>query len=173
MHAQRLLIPMLCAMLMVAADVPARDDRSAEAAIDAVARQRGAQVTQFALGVRIGKDALHEFGANPSRVDVALLSGRDAPCGCLLGGVFFATNAGEPSGLRAGAGDAAADQFAVVIVRHPDGRGQTLRYVIPDDVRRQLLVWEKQLDPAGRYRAVMDAPAESLFRRELAAAATR
>lgn len=173
MRAQSLLIPMLCAMLMIAADVPARDDRSPEEPIDVVARLKGGEVTQFALGVRIGKDALREFGANPRNVDVALLSGRDAPCGCLLGGVFFAVNAGPQSGLRARAGDAAADQFAVVIVRHPNGQGQTLRYVIPDDVRRQLLDWEKQLDAAGRYRAVMDAPAESLFRREVAAAATR
>jgi formylmethanofuran dehydrogenase subunit E len=130
-------------------------------------RVHGGFGTFIPLGIRVGLDALKVLEANPREVDVTVFDGPDSPCPCVADGVLLATSASPGQGtLRVAAERAAPGELAVIVVRHRKS-GRTVRYVIPDALRAQLVAWNKQYDPAGRYEAVMSASESALFVREL------
>jgi formylmethanofuran dehydrogenase subunit E len=147
--------------------LPAAQAQTPEELIDVGTRVHGGFGTYIALGIRIGTDALAALNAKPREVDVTLLSGPKAPCPCLVDGVMIVTAASPGQGtLRVAAEPAPDDQIGVVIVRHRKS-GRSVRYLVPASAGPKLFAWNKEKDPRGRYDAVMQEPAETLFRREL------
>jgi hypothetical protein len=114
--------------------------------------------TFIAIGIRIGLDALQRLDAKPGDVHVTYINGAKTPCACVADGVMIAT--------RATPGREAID-VARVFVR-PDlmgavivseyKTGKRLRYDIAAAHLPKLIEWNKTLDPAGRYSAVMKLP---------------
>jgi formylmethanofuran dehydrogenase subunit E len=130
------------------------------------ARVHGGFGTYIALGIRVGLDAVEQFGAKPRELDVTVYDGVATPCPCIADGVMIAITASPGQGtLRVASEKAPADHMAVVVIRsRKDGRA--LRYTVPDALRGPLAEWNKAHDPMGRFKVVMDAPAAQLYARE-------
>jgi formylmethanofuran dehydrogenase subunit E len=108
-------------------------------------------------GIRIGLDALSRLKLEPRGVSVAFHTGEKAPCPCIADGVMIATQASPGQGtLQVAAEKAPAGLLAVVVVHDRKG-GPALRYAVKDEWLPRIVDWNKTLDPAGRYQAVMAA----------------
>jgi len=89
---------------------------------------------------------------------VTFYSGETSPCPCIADGVMLATQASPGQGtLQVATEKAPAGTLAVVIVRDRK-TGAGVRYSISDAWMARIADWNKTLDPAGRYAAVMGAP---------------
>jgi formylmethanofuran dehydrogenase subunit E len=109
-------------------------------------------------GIRIGLDALERLKAEPRGVTVTFYSGETSPCPCIADGVMLATQASPGQGtLQVAAEKAPPGTLAVVIVRDRK-TGAGVRYSISDAWMTRIADWNRTLDPAGRYAAVMGAP---------------
>jgi formylmethanofuran dehydrogenase subunit E len=113
------------------------------------------------LGIRIGLDALDRLHAEPREVTVVYYDSDISPCAGLADGIAIATLAsvGQRS-LRIESKKAPNGAAAVVIVRPRQG-GAGVKYTIPLSVLPELAKMNRELDPRGRYDAVMKA--EGLF----------
>jgi formylmethanofuran dehydrogenase subunit E len=121
-------------------------------------RVHGGFGTFIPVGIRIGEDALHRLGAERRGVTVVYSSGT-APCPCVADGIAIATEASVGQGtLQVVAEKSPAGLLGEAIIRDKK-TGKRLRYTIPASLLPQLLQWNKEFDPMGRYKAVMDAPA--------------
>src|SRR3981081_305664 len=109
-------------------------------------------------GIRIGLDALERLKVEPRGVSVTFYSGERSPCPCIADGVVLGPQASPGQGtVQVAAEKAPAGLLAVVVVRdRKSGRG--VRYSISDEWMGKIADWNKALDPAGRYAAVMAAP---------------
>jgi formylmethanofuran dehydrogenase subunit E len=122
------------------------------------ARVHGGFGAFIPAGIRIGLDALERLKAEPRGVTVTFYSGETSPCPCIADGVMLATQASPGQGtLQVAAEKAPPGTLAVVIVRDRK-TGAGVRYSISDAWMARIAVWNKTLDPAGRYAAVMGAP---------------
>jgi formylmethanofuran dehydrogenase subunit E len=122
-------------------------------------RVHGGFGTFIPVGIRIGEDALQRLGAVRRGVTVDYSSGPDAPCPCVADGIAIATEASVGQGtLRVAPEKSPSGTFGVAVIRDKK-TGKGWRYTIPASLIPQLLKWNKELDPIGRYKAVMDAPA--------------
>jgi formylmethanofuran dehydrogenase subunit E len=109
------------------------------------------------LGIRIGLDALDRLKAKPREVSVVYYDSDKSPCACFADGVAIATiaSAGQRS-LRVDA-EKAPDGAAAVVVIRPRQGGAGYRYTIPLAALPRLGKMKSELDPRGRYDAVMKA----------------
>ena len=122
------------------------------------ARVHGGFGAFIPAGIRIGLDALERLKADPRGVTVTFYTGEKAPCPCIADGVMLATQASPGQGTLQVAGEKAPPGLlAMVIVRDRKG-GAGVRYSISDQWMAKIADWNKTLDPAGRYAAVMEAP---------------
>ncbi len=109
------------------------------------------------VGIRIGRDALDRLKAEPRGVTVTFYSGERAPCPCIADGVMLATQASPGQGtLVVAAEKAPAGALAVVVVRDRKS-GTGVRYAVADAWMARIAEWNRTLEPAGRYQAVMSA----------------
>src|SRR2546423_9887730 len=109
-------------------------------------------------GIRIGLDALERLKVEPRGVSVTFYSGERSPCPCIADGVMLATQASPGQGtVQVAAEKAPAGLLAVVVVRDRKS-GAGVRYSISDEWMAKIADWNKALDPARRYAAVMAAP---------------
>lgn len=118
----------------------------------------------IALGIRIGHDAMRQLQANPRELDVTFLSGRTAPCPCIVDGIMVAVSAspGQQT-LRVAAETAPEGELARIVFRHrKDGR--ILTYAVPASAV-PVLAEANRASIAERWQRVMDAPEPSLFTR--------
>lgn len=123
------------------------------------ARVHGGFGAFIPAGIRIGLDALERLKADPRGVTVTFYSGEKAPCPCIADGVMLATQASPGQGtLQVASDKAPAGLLAVVVVRDRKS-GAGVRYTIADEWMAKIADWNRTLDPAGRYQAVMAAPA--------------
>ena len=128
------------------------------------ARVHGGFGAFIPAGIRIGLDALEQLKAEPRGVTVTFYTGEKAPCPCIADGVMLATQASPGQGtLQVAAEKAPPGLLAVVIVRDRKS-GAGVRYSISDEWMGKIADWNKALDPAGRYAAVMAAPDYSMSR---------
>ena len=126
--------------------------------IELGARVHGGFGAFIPAGIRIGLDALERLKAERRGVTVTFYSGETSPCPCIADGVMLATQASPGQGtLQVAAEKAPPGTLAVVIVRDRK-TGAGVRYSISDAWMARIAVWNKTLDPAGRYAAVMGAP---------------
>ena len=122
------------------------------------ARVHGGFGAFIPAGIRIGLDALERLKAEPRGVTVTFYSGEKAPCPCIADGVMLATQASPGQGtLQVASDKAPAGLLAAVIVRDRKS-GASARYTVADEWMARIAEWNKTLDPAGRYQAVMAAP---------------
>ena len=116
------------------------------------------------LGIRIGQDAVERLNAKPRELAVTYYDSDASPCACFADGIALATLAsvGQRSLVIANE-KAPAGMIAVAIVRPRKG-GAGLKYSIPASALAKLGPMNANLDPRGRYDAVMAA--EGLFQVE-------
>ena len=109
------------------------------------------------LGIRIGLDALDRLGAKPREVSVVYYDSDNSPCACFADGVAIATLAsvGQRS-LKVESEKAPEGTAAAIIIRSGRG-GVGFKYVIPLSALPRLAQMNRELDPRGRYNAVMKA----------------
>ena len=118
----------------------------------------------FPLGIKIGLDAVHRLNVKPRELSVRYYDSDSSPCACFADGIAIATYAsvGQRSLIvapeKAPAGDAA------VIVIRPRHGGPGFKYTIAMGALAKLGPMNKNLDPRGRYDAVMAA--DDLFQVE-------
>jgi formylmethanofuran dehydrogenase subunit E len=122
------------------------------------ARVHGGFGAFIPAGIRIGLDALERLKVEPRGVTVTFYSGERSPCPCVADGVMLATQASPGQGtLQVAAEKAPAGLLAVAVVRDRKS-GAGLRYAVKDEWLAKIADWNKTLDPAGRYQAVMSVP---------------
>ena len=152
------------ALLMGAASAQAE---TKEQWIELGTRIHGGFGALIPIGIRIGLDAVARLKAEPRGLSVTFYSGERAPCPCVADGVMLATGASPGQGtLQIAPEKAPAGQFAVVVIRNRK-TGEGVRYAIAGTWGPKIIEWNKTLDPARRYDAVMSA--EGLFSAEAAA----
>jgi FmdE, Molybdenum formylmethanofuran dehydrogenase operon len=121
------------------------------------ARVYGAFGAFIPLGIKIGLDAVQRLNAKPRELSVLYYDSDSSPCACFADGVAIATYASvgqrtlTVSPEKAPAGDA-----AVLVIRPRQG-GPGFKYTIPVSALAKLAPMNKDLDPRGRYDAVMAA----------------
>jgi len=124
-------------------------------------RVHGAFGAFIPLGIKIGLDAMGRLHAKPRELAVLYEDSDKSPCACFADGIAIATYAsvGQRT-LTVEPAKAPPDALAVVIIRPRNG-GAGLRYTIPAADLGKLGAMNANLDPCGRWDAVMKD--DSLF----------
>jgi hypothetical protein len=119
------------------------------------ARVHGAFGAFIPLGIKIGLDAVHRLDAKPRELSVVYYDSNTSPCACFADGIAIATYAsvGQRT-LVISPEKAPADDLAVIVIRPRHG-GSGFKYTIPASDLAKLGPMNKNLDPRGRYDAVM------------------
>ena len=121
------------------------------------ARVHGGFGSFIPVGIRIGLDALTRLDAKPRDVTVVYYSGAKAPCPCPADGIAIATMASAGQGtLQVAPEKSPEGTFGVAVIRHKT-TGAGVRYVVAKSWLPKLIAMNKDLDPMGRYNAVMNA----------------
>jgi formylmethanofuran dehydrogenase subunit E len=107
------------------------------------------------VGIRIGLDALERLKVKPREIAVTYYDGAQAPCACFADGIAIATLAsvGQRS-LTIAPEKAPQGIAAVAIIRAKQG-GPAFKYTVPMAALAKLAAMNANLDPRGRYDAVM------------------
>ena len=128
------------------------------------ARVHGAFGAFIPLGIKIGLDAVKRLDAKPRELAVLYYDSDTSPCACFADGVAIATysSVGQCT-LTIASENAPPGTTAVVVIRPRQG-GAGFKYTIPITALAKLGLMNKELDPRGRYDAVMAA--EGLFQVE-------
>jgi formylmethanofuran dehydrogenase subunit E len=121
------------------------------------ARVHGGFCAFIPLGIRIGLDAVARLNAKPRDLAVVYYDSDASPCACFADGIAIATYAsvGQRT-LTIASEKAPAGAVAVAIIR-PRSGGPGFKYTIPAAALARLGPMNKDLDPRGRYDAVMAA----------------
>ena len=119
------------------------------------ARVHGAFGSFIPLGIKIGLDAVERLQAGPRGLTVLYYDSDVSPCACFADGVAIATrtSVGQRT-LTMAAEKAPPNDVAVMVIRPRQG-GPGYKYTIPASALAKLGPMNKNLDPRGRYDAVM------------------
>ena len=125
------------------------------------ARVHGGFGAFIPLGIRIGLDAVERLHVKPRELAVVYYGSDASPCACFADGIAIATFAsvGQRS-LTIAPEKAPAGALAVAVIR-PRSGGPGFKFTIPVSALARLGAINKELDPRGRYDAVMKS--EGLF----------
>jgi len=121
------------------------------------ARVHGAFGAFIPLGIKIGLDAVDRLHAKPRELSVLYYDSDTSPCACFADGVAIATYASVGQRTLTIAPQKAPPGDAAVIVIRPRQGGAGFKYTIPMAALAKLGPMNKNLDPRGRYEAVMAA----------------
>jgi formylmethanofuran dehydrogenase subunit E len=158
-----MLIAGLPALTLMIAGLTARAE-TPEEWIALGARVHGAFGAFIPLGIRIGLDAVDRLHAKPRELSVLYYDSDSSPCACFADGIAIATYASVGQRSLTIAPEKAPAGAAAVIVIRPRQGGAGFRYTIPMAALAKLAPMNKNLDPHGRYDAVMAA--DGLFQVE-------
>jgi hypothetical protein len=116
--------------------------------------------------IKIGLDAVDRLHAKPRELTVVYFDSDQSPCACFADGIAIATYAsvGQRT-LTIATEKTPADDAAVIVIRPRQG-GPGFKYTIPIAALAKLGTMNKELDPRGRYDAVMAT--DGLFQVEAA-----
>ena len=128
------------------------------------ARVHGAFGAFIPLGIKIGLDAVDRLHAKPRELTVLYYDSDASPCACFADGIAIATYASIGQRTLTIASEKAPQGDAAVIVIRPRQGGPGLKYTIPMSALAKLGPMNKDLDPRGRYDAVMST--DGLFQVE-------
>ena len=118
--------------------------------------------THIALGIRIGKDALHRLNAKRRDVEVTVTEGAHSPCACLADGITLVTAASAGQRSLTIAPKASDDSFMTLIEIRKKRTGHVLNYRIPASAIAPLGNMNIGKSPQERFDLVMAMPVESL-----------
>jgi formylmethanofuran dehydrogenase subunit E len=121
------------------------------------ARVHGGFGAFIPLGIRIGLDAVSRLNAKPRELAVLYYDSDKSPCACFADGIAIATYASIGQRTLIVAPEKAPEGMAAVIVIRPRQGGAGFKYSIPLSALAKLGPMNKNLDPRGRYDAVMAA----------------
>jgi formylmethanofuran dehydrogenase subunit E len=119
------------------------------------ARVHGAFGAFIPLGIKIGLDAVERLHAKPRELTVIYFDSDASPCACFADGIAVATQTSVGQRTLTIAAEKAPAGDAVVIVIRPRQGGPGFKYTIPTKALSKLSAMNKDLDPRGRYDAVM------------------
>jgi hypothetical protein len=122
------------------------------------ARVHGAFGSFIPLGIKIGLDAVNRLNAKPRELSVLYYDGGASPCACFADGIAIATYASVGQRTLTIAPEKAPAADAAVIIIRPRQGGPGFKYTIPVATLAKLGPMNKDLDPRGRYDAVMATP---------------
>jgi hypothetical protein len=128
------------------------------------ARVHGAFGAFIPLGIKIGLDATRRLHVKPRELTVLYYDSPASPCACFADGIAIATYASVGQRTLTIAPEKAQPGDAAVIVIRPRQGGPGFKYTIPMSALGKLGPMNKNLDPRGRYDAVMAA--DGLFQVE-------
>ena len=156
---------LLAASILVAAALagPARAE-SPEEWIALGTRVHGGFGAFIPLGIRIGLDAVARLNAKPRELAVVYHDSAKSPCACFADGIAIATTASAGQRTLTIAPEPAPEGAIAVAVIRPRAGGAGFKYTIPIAALPRLGAMNKDLDPRGRYDAVMRA--DGLFQVE-------
>ena len=109
------------------------------------------------LGIRIGLDAVARLNAKPRELAVVYHDSAKSPCACFADGIAIATSASVGQRTLTVAPEPAPEGAIAVAVIRPRAGGPGFKYTIPAAALARLGAMNKDLDPRGRYNAVMGA----------------
>jgi len=121
------------------------------------ARVHGGFGAFIPLGIRIGLDALNRLNAKPRELTVLYYDSDKSPCACFADGIAIATYASVGQRTLTISPDKAPEGAIAVAVIRPRSGGSGFKYTIPISTLARLGPMNKDLDPRGRYDAVMAA----------------
>jgi hypothetical protein len=113
------------------------------------------------LGIKIGLDAVQRLNTKPRELSVLYYDSDTSPCACFADGIAIATYASVGQRTSTIAPEKAPAGDAAVIVIRPRQGGPGFKYTIPMAALAKLGPMNKDLDPRGRYDAVIAT--EGLF----------
>jgi hypothetical protein len=108
------------------------------------------------LGIRIGLDAAQRLKASPRELSVTYYDSDKSPCACFADGIAIATHASVGQRTLTIASEKAPDGAIAVAVIRPRKGGPGFKYTIPASALGKLGPMNANLDPRGRYDAVMN-----------------
>jgi hypothetical protein len=125
------------------------------------ARVHGGFGTFIPLGIKIGLDAASRLNAKPRELTVIYYDSNASPCARFADGVAIATctSVGQRT-LTISPEKAPTDTLAIIIIKPRKG-GPGFKYTIPASDLAKLGSMNANLDPRGRWDAVMQD--DSLF----------
>ena len=121
------------------------------------ARVHGAFGAFIPLGIRSGLDAVKRLDAKPRELTVLYYDSDKSPCACFADGIAIATMASVGQRTLTISPQKAPEGDAAVVVIRPRKGGAGFKYTIPLSALAKLGPMNKDLDPRGRYDAVMAA----------------
>jgi hypothetical protein len=121
------------------------------------ARVHGAFGAFIPLGIKIGLDAVNRLNAKPRELTVLYFDSDKSPCACFADGIAIATYASVGQRTLTISPDKAPKGAIAVVVIRPRKGGPGFKYTIPISTLAKLGPMNKDLDPRGRYDAVMAA----------------
>lgn len=130
------------------------------------ARVHGGFGAFIPLGIRIGVDSLEKLNAKRREVVVTYYDNPQAPCACFADGIAIATVSSVGQRSMVIAPEKAPDGAAAIAIVRPKAGGAGFKYTIPMAALAKLGAMNANLDPRGRYDAVMKE--EGLFKVERA-----
>ena len=156
---------LLAASILVAAALagPARAE-TPEEWIALGTRVHGGFGAFIPLGIRIGLDAVARLSAKPRELAVVYHDSPRSPCACFADGIAIATTASVGQRTLTIVPEPAPEGAIAVAVIRPRAGGAGFKYTIPIAALPRLGAMNKDLDPRGRYDAVMRA--DGLFQVE-------
>jgi formylmethanofuran dehydrogenase subunit E len=118
------------------------------------------------LGIKIGLDAVQRLNAKPRELVVLYYDSDTSPCARFADGIAIATYASVGQRTLTIASEKSPPGTAAVIIIRARQGGAGFKYTIPMTALAKLGPTNKDLDPRGRYDAVMAT--EGLFQVEAA-----
>ena len=128
------------------------------------ARVHGAFGAFIPLGIKIGLDAVKRLDAKPRELAVTYYDSNSSPFACFADGIAIATYASVGQRTLTIAPEKAPDGSLAVVIIRPRKGGPGFKYTIPASDLARLGPMNKNLDPQGRWDAVMKE--EGLFTAE-------
>src|SRR6516164_4841999 len=139
----------LCLPLMAGAETP-------DEWIALGARVHGAFGAFIPLGIKIGLDAVGRLNAKPRELTVLYYDSDASPCACFADGIAIATYVSVGQRTLVIAPEKAPDSALAVVVIRPRQGGPGFKYIIPVSDLAKLGSMNAELDPRGRWEAVMN-----------------
>lgn len=154
----------ICLAAAIALGCTSAHAQTKEQWIELGARIHGGFGVLIPIGIKIGLDAKERLKAEPRTLLITYYTGEKAPCPCIADGVMLGTGASPGQGsLLVAPEKAPAGLYAMIVVCNRK-TSEAVRYSISDKLAPTIIEWNKSLDPAGRYDAVMGA--DGLFQVE-------
>ena len=119
------------------------------------ARVHGAFGAFIPLGIKIGLDATKRLNSKQRELSVLYYDSATSPCACFADGIAIATYASVGQRTLTIAPEKAPPETAAIIIIRPRHGGAGFKYTIPLSALERLGPMNKNLDPRGRYDAVM------------------